>query len=104
MWRRGRRHGVLVRPHRVRPVGRWVVRAGNGRRVEVKRVPTKVTSGVWRSLRAHKRGDHIEIYFNGQKLIDVHDLRFTAPGKVGVWTKADSYTLFGDLTSTPLAP
>lgn len=50
------------------------------------------------------RGDHIEIYFNGQKLIDVHDSRFASPGKVGVWTKADSYTLFDDLTAKALTP
>ena len=76
----------------------------NGRRVEVKRVKVKVASGVWHALRADMRGDHVEVYFNGAKLIDVHDSRFTAPGKVGVWTKADSYTLFDDLTVTPLTP
>ncbi|PYP08764.1 MAG: hypothetical protein DMD59_11180 [Gemmatimonadetes bacterium] len=76
----------------------------NGRRVEVKRVHVPVASGVWHSLRADMRGDHVEVYFNGKKLIDVHDSRFTAPGKVGVWTKADSHTLFDDLTATALAP
>jgi len=76
----------------------------NGRRVEVKRVHVLVASGVWHSLRADMRGDHVEVYFNGKKLIDVHDTRFTAPGKVGVWTKADSHTLFDDLTATALAP
>lgn len=50
------------------------------------------------------RGDHVDVYFNGQKLIDVHDSRFTAPGKVGVWTKADSHTLFDDLTATTPSP
>ncbi len=74
----------------------------NGRRIEVKRVRIPVASGVWHSLRADMRGDHVEVYFNGAKLIDVHDSRFTAPGKVGVWTKADSHTLFDDLTATPL--
>lgn len=74
----------------------------NGRRIEVKRVHIRVASGVWHSLRADMRGDHIEVYFNGEKLIDVHDSRFTAPGKVGVWTKADSRTLFDDLTAQPL--
>jgi len=44
------------------------------------------------------RGDHVEVYFNGKKLIDVHDSTVTAPGKVGVWTKADSHTL---LTISP---
>ena len=76
----------------------------NGRRVEVKRVKVKVASGVWHTLRADMRGDHVEVFFNGTKLIDVHDARFPAAGKVGVWTKADSYTLFDDLTATELVP
>jgi hypothetical protein len=76
----------------------------NGRRIEVKRVHVRVASGVWHSLRADMRGDHVEVYFNGTKLIDVHDSRFSAPGKVGVWTKADSHTLFDDLTATAVVP
>ena len=76
----------------------------NGRRIEVKRVRVPVASGVWHSLRADMRGDHVEVYFNDKKLIDVHDSRFTAPGKVGVWTKADSHILFDNLTATPLVP
>jgi hypothetical protein len=76
----------------------------NGRRIEVKRVKIPVPSGVWHSLRADMRGDHVEVYFNDQKLIDVHDSRFASPGKVGVWTKADSYTLFDNLSATPLTP
>lgn len=76
----------------------------NGRRIEVKRVRITVASGVWHTLRADMRGDHVEVYFNGEKLIDVHDSRFTSPGRVGVWTKADSYTLFDDFTATALTP
>ena len=76
----------------------------NGRRIQVKCVHVTVASGVWHSLRADMRGDHVDVYFNGQKLIDVHDSRFTAPGKVGVWTKADSHTLFDDLTATTPSP
>jgi hypothetical protein len=74
----------------------------NGRRTEVKRVEVKVASGVWHSLRADMRGDHIEVFFDGTKVIDVRDVRFPAAGKVGVWTKADSYTLFDDLTATEI--
>src|SRR5947209_19031389 len=70
-----------------------------GRRVEVKRVHVPVASGIWHSLRAHMRGDHVEVYFNGKKLIDIHDSRFIAPGMAGAWTKADSHTLFYDLTA-----
>ena len=39
-----------------------------------------------------------EVYFNGTKLYEVEDSTFTQPGKVGVWTKADSVTQFDDLT------
>jgi hypothetical protein len=76
----------------------------NGRRVEVKRVSVKVASGVWHTLRADMRGDHVEVYFNDKKLIDGHDSRFTAPGKVGVWTKADSRTLFDNLAAISVGP
>jgi hypothetical protein len=76
----------------------------NGRRIEVKRVRVSVVPGVWHTLRADMRGDHIEVYFNDKKLIDVHDARFKAAGRVGVWTKADSYTLFDNLTATELTP
>jgi hypothetical protein len=41
-----------------------------------------------------------EVYFNGTKLYEVEDQTFTQPGKVGVWTKADSLTHFDDLSVT----
>ena len=43
--------------------------------------------------RSAVRGD-----FNGTKLYEVDDGTFSKPGKVGVWTKADSITQFDDLT------
>ena len=61
-----------------------------------------MTGNVWHELRADARGDHFEIYWDGTKVIDEHDARFSAPGKVGVWTKADSHTLFDDLTAITL--
>ena len=39
-----------------------------------------------------------KVYFNGTKLYEVDDATFSKRGKVGVWTKADSITLFDDLT------
>jgi hypothetical protein len=43
-------------------------------------------------------GRLFEVYFNGSKLYEVDDATFSKPGKVGVWTKADSITQFDDLT------
>lgn len=58
----------------------------------------KVPSGQWSTLRVVATGPRFEVYFNGNKLYDVEDTTFTQPGKVGVWTKADSVTYFDDLT------
>lgn len=58
----------------------------------------KVASGQWGTLRVVAKGNLFEVYLNGEKLFEVEDNTFTAAGKVGLWTKADSYTLFDDLS------
>lgn len=74
----------------------------NGRRREVKGWNGKVTSGAWHELRAEMKGDNVQVYYDGAKVIDTSDSRFPSAGKVGVWTKADSRTLFDNLSATPL--
>jgi len=62
----------------------------------------KVPSGQWSMLRVVAKGNLFETYLNGEKLFEVEDNTFTSAGKVGLWTKADSYTLFDDLSITEL--
>lgn len=57
----------------------------------------EVPARQWSTLRVVANGRLFEVYFNGTKLYDVEDATFTQPGKVGVWTKADSVTQFDDL-------
>lgn len=57
-----------------------------------------VPLGAWSSLRVTARGNAFVVRFNDQELFQVEDLTFTGPGKVGLWTKADSVTHFDDLT------
>lgn len=59
---------------------------------------SQVPSGQWGTLQLVARGPRFEVYHNGAKLYEVEDATFTAAGKVGVWTKADSVTYFDDLT------
>jgi hypothetical protein len=61
----------------------------------------KVTSGTWHDLAVEMTGDHIQVFFDGRKVIDEHDGTFKDAGKFGVWTKADSISQFDDLTATP---
>jgi hypothetical protein len=61
---------------------------------------TPVPSGSWSTLAVTVKGRLFEVVFNGAKLYEVEDATFTAPGRVGVWTKADSVTYFDDLKVT----
>ena len=58
----------------------------------------EVPNGQWSTLRVVANGSLFEVYLNGTKLYEVEDSTFTSGGRVGVWTKADSVTLFDDLS------
>jgi hypothetical protein len=62
----------------------------------------KVKSGVWHELAVEMRGDAIQIFFDGKRVIEAKDSTFPGAGKVGVWTKADSIIQFDDLTAEAL--
>lgn len=62
----------------------------------------KVPSGAWSTLTVNAKGNVFAVALNGTKLYDVEDSTFTGPGRVGVWTKADSVTYFDDLKLTIL--
>jgi len=68
----------------------------NGKRVAFKNINTKVTSGVWHTLRVDFEGNKFTVTFDGNKVIEATDESFANAGKIGVWTKADSVTLFDD--------
>src|SRR5438309_3378449 len=61
-------------------------------------VKEPVGSGQWHTLRVEFADNHFKLTFDGKHLFDVQDTTFTEAGKVGVWTKADSVTLFDDFS------
>ena len=70
----------------------------NGKRVAFKSINTKVTSGVWHTLRVDFKGNQFTVTFDNKKVSEASDNSFTEAGKVGVWTKADSVTLFDNFS------
>jgi hypothetical protein len=70
-------------------------RAANGKRSG--RTP-KLASNTWHTLRVDFQDNHFTVTFDGKKAIEWDDNTFKEAGKVGVWTKADSVTLFDDFT------
>jgi hypothetical protein len=59
-------------------------------------VKEKVALSQWHTLRVEFQGSHFKLFFDGKQLFEVEDSTFTEAGKVGLWTKADSVTLFDD--------
>jgi hypothetical protein len=69
-----------------------------GKRVSFKNVDTPVKSGEWHTLRVDFAGNKFTVTFDGKKVIEATDESLADAGKVGVWTKADSVTLFDDFS------
>ena len=57
----------------------------------------KVTPNQWHTLRLRAVGDRFTLYFDGTPLFEAADQRISEPGRVALWTKADSLTEFVDL-------
>ncbi len=70
----------------------------NGRRITLKYVDAPVPGNTWHTLRVEFSGKSIHVVFNGKPYIAMDDDHIAGAGAVGVWTKADSITLFDDFT------
>ncbi len=68
-----------------------------GKRREFAGSNFRVTPNAWHKLRVEIAGNQIKCYYDDQLKITATDDTFKGPGKVGLWTKADSVTYFDDL-------
>jgi hypothetical protein len=73
----------------------------NGSRRPLKYVDAPVPANTWHTLKVTYKGEAIQVSLNGKVYIDLKDARISGGGKAGVWTKADSVTLFDDFTTQP---
>ena len=70
----------------------------NGRRITIKYVDAPVPRNTWHTLRAEFSGKNIRVILDGKPYIELADDHIAGSGAVGVWTKADSVTLFDDFS------
>src|SRR3979411_1287867 len=61
-------------------------------------VAVPVPANTWHSLRIDFKATRFKASFNGKQLLEVDDSTFSDAGKVGLWTKADSVTVFDQVT------
>jgi Domain of Unknown Function (DUF1080) len=57
-----------------------------------------IAPGRWNNLNVSFTGAQITVFLNGERLFEADDATFQKPGKVGLWTKADSVTYFDNFT------
>lgn len=60
-------------------------------------VSTPVSSGQWHALRCDFTGNRFKVTYDGKPIFEVEDTTIVDAGMIGLWTKADSVTLFDDL-------
>jgi len=72
----------------------------NGKRFERQGVEIPVHRGQWHRLRIETQGRQIRAFLNDQQLMEYQAER-SLTGYLGLWTKADSVTLFKDLAMHP---
>lgn len=65
-----------------------------GRRHTIQYQEAPVAARVWHTLHVDFVGNRIQVALDGKRYIDVADDHIGGAGRVGVWTKADSVTLF----------
>jgi hypothetical protein len=74
----------------------------DGKRRQIASYAGPVTPKAWHEYTVEVKGDHIQVLWDGKKVLDHRDGTFTEAGKLGFWTKADSVTYFDDLAVTAL--
>ena len=72
-----------------------------GRRSQVKWIRnTPTASRQWHDLKVRIAGDKVEGYLDGKLYLE-HTLPEPVSGKIGLWSKADSYMHFDDFAAVP---
>jgi hypothetical protein len=73
----------------------YVVLDGDRRQFAGKNI--KVASQDWHTLRLRAVADRFTVFFDGAQLFEATDRRLVEPGRIALWSKADSVTEFVDL-------
>jgi hypothetical protein len=75
-----------------------IYRTVKGKRIQFGGVDMKVAGNQWHTLRVDFAGNHFKVSYDGKAVFEADDDTFKTAGAVGVWTKADSGTLFDDFS------
>ena len=77
-------------------------RVVKGNRQQIGGANVKVAKSQWHTLTLRAMDDRFTVSFDGKELYSATDRTFAEPGRIALWTKADSVTHFDRLEITPL--
>lgn len=66
----------------------------DGKRTQFGGVKKELAANHWHTLKLQAAGATFKVWLNDEELFTAEDKTFAEPGAVGLWTKADSGTLF----------
>jgi hypothetical protein len=77
-------------------------RVVNGTQTQLATRDAAIATGRAHRLRVRAVGTEFTVWLDDERMFDVRDDRITAAGRLGIWSKADSFTSYGDLFITVL--
>jgi hypothetical protein len=60
-------------------------------------IDIQLDAKAWHVLTVEQKGDSIKVFVDKKKVFDGNDKTYAKAGQIGLWIKADSYTLSDDL-------
>jgi hypothetical protein len=72
-------------------------RVVDGRRSQFAGANVRIRAGAWQTLRVAAVGPRFSVWLDERHLFDAADGTIRQPGRIGLWTKADSVTHFDRL-------
>lgn len=73
-----------------------IYRFVDGKRTQFGGVKKAMAENRWQALKLEAAGTTFKVWLDGEQLFTAEDKTFSEAGAVGLWTKADSDTLFDD--------
>jgi hypothetical protein len=74
----------------------------DGDRDQIASHSEKLSANAWHAYAFEAKAQKLRVLWNGKPVLEHVDDTLMEPGRVGVWTKADSVTYFDDLKIEPL--
>jgi Domain of Unknown Function (DUF1080) len=71
---------------------------GKRMQLETTKDDVKAPANEWHTIKVKMKGEEIECFLDGKKLLEAKDGTFKEAGKIGLWSKADAQTHFDKLT------